>query len=206
LQPLRACDGERHPGPPDDDDLRGTSPERGSWPVVDSRLWASSPSDGRAGDSGCPLVAKEGNDVGIRPQCVCTRRKGFEPLTFERRRPSLGPETRARRSSLHSKAQVFGGGAFDSVSRSGKPAQAGGTGTGTGADGRCAARRGSPLSQEGSVAHRRKGRRSRPSSLRGSRARVWLLVRRNAVAEVSRRRLVSNTLGTRAPKRAVRVE
>jgi len=60
--------------------------------------------------------------------------------------------------------------------------------------------------KRGRVAHRRKGRRSRPSSLRGSRARVWLLVRRNAVAEVSRRRLVSNTLGTRAPKRAVRVE
>jgi len=53
----------------------------------------------------------------------------------------------------------------------------------------------------------RKGRRSRPSSLRGSwGARVWLPARRSAVAEVSRRRLVSNKLGKRAPKRAVRVE
>jgi len=38
------------------------------------------------------------------------------------------------------------------------------------------------------------------------RVRVWLPARRNAVAEVSRRRLVSNKLGKRAPKRAARVE
>jgi hypothetical protein len=50
--------------------------------------------------------------------------------------------------------------------------------------------------------HVREGRRSRPPSLRGSRARVWLLARRMYVAEVSRRRLVSNKLGKRAPKRA----
>jgi len=49
----------------------------------------------------------------------------------------------------------------------------------------------------------RKGRWSRPPSLRGSRARVWLPARRvNAIAEVVRRRLASNTLGNRAPKRA----
>jgi len=52
----------------------------------------------------------------------------------------------------------------------------------------------------------RRGRRSRPPSLRGSGARVWLPARRNAVAEVGRRRLVPNKLGKRAPKRAVRVE
>lgn len=40
----------------------------------------------------------------------------------------------------------FGGGAFEEASRSGKPAQAGGTGTGVSADGRSAARRVSPLS------------------------------------------------------------
>jgi len=49
----------------------------------------------------------------------------------------------------------------------------------------------------------RKGRRSRPSSLRGSGARVWLPARRrNAVAEVVRRRLASNKLGKRAAKTA----
>jgi hypothetical protein len=54
----------------------------------------------------------------------------------------------------------------------------------------------------------RKGRRLRPPSLRGSSARVWLPARRkrNVVAEVGRRRLASNKLVTRAPKRAVRVE
>jgi len=39
----------------------------------------------------------------------------------------------------------FGGEAFEGTSRSGKPAQAGGTGTGVSADGRSAARRVSPL-------------------------------------------------------------
>jgi hypothetical protein len=48
------------------------------------------------------------------------------------------------------------------------------------------------------------GRGLRPCE--DTRARVWLPARRSAVAEVGRRRLVSNTLGTRAPKRAVRVE
>lgn len=53
---------------------------------------------------------------------------------------------------------------------------------------------------------RRKGRRSRPPSLRGSRVPVGLLARRVQVAEVCKRQLASNKLGTRAPKRAGRVE
>jgi len=49
----------------------------------------------------------------------------------------------------------------------------------------------------------RNGRWSRPPSMRGRRARVWLPARRmNVVAEVVRRRLASNKLGKRAPKRA----
>jgi hypothetical protein len=44
-------------------------------------------------------------------------------------------------------AKAVGGGALESVSRSGKPAQAGGTGTEVGTSGRCAARRASPLPQ-----------------------------------------------------------
>lgn len=54
--------------------------------------------------------------------------------------------------------------------------------------------------------HVRKGRRSRPPSLRGSRARVWLLARRCMLQKSAGERLVSNKLGKRAPKRAVRVE
>jgi hypothetical protein len=48
----------------------------------------------------------------------------------------------------------------------------------------------------------RQGRRSRPPSLRGSRARVRSSHVVNAVAEVGRRRQVSNKLRKRAPKRA----
>jgi hypothetical protein len=48
----------------------------------------------------------------------------------------------------------------------------------------------------------RQGRRSRPPSLRGSRARVRSSHVVNAVAEVGRRRQVPNKLRKRAPKRA----
>jgi len=59
-----------------------------------------------------------------------------------RTRPSLGPETRARQSPLKPRRESVGGrGAVGSVSRSGKPAQAGGTGTGVETNGR---KRGSP--------------------------------------------------------------
>jgi hypothetical protein len=96
----------------------------------------------------------------------------------------------------------LGGGAFEVVSRSGKLAQARETGTGAVSSGRSAARHRSAVLARGRRGTRRKGRRSRPSSLRGSGARVWLLARRDSVAEVVRRRLTSNTLGKRAPKRA----
>jgi hypothetical protein len=88
------------------------------------------------------------------------------------------------------------------ASRSGKPAQAGGTGTGAVRvdAARLAARH---RSRKGEAWRVRKGRRSRPPSLREARVRVWLPARRNAVAEIGRRHLVSNTLGKRAPKRAV---
>jgi len=94
-------------------------------------------------------------------------------------RPSLGPSTRARQSSLCSRRKTSGGGAFEATSRSGKPAQAGRTGTGVVTDGRSAARRVSPIPQGRGRDTSRKGRRSRPPSLRESwRARVWLPARR----------------------------
>jgi hypothetical protein len=100
-------------------------------------------------------------------------------------RPSLGPEARARKSSLNSAGDTpldsHGNGGVDTrevmrsklASRSGKPVKAGGTGTGAGTN---RASRGSPPStapkRRGVLG--RQGRWSRPSSLRGSRALVWL--------------------------------
>jgi len=48
----------------------------------------------------------------------------------------------------------------------------------------------------------RKGRRSRPPSLRGSESSGWVARTSYAVAEVARRRVASNTLVHGAPKRA----
>jgi len=96
-----------------------------------------------------------------------------------------------------------GGGAFDSASRKGKLGQPRRTFTGAGTDGRSAARRVPPLPQgrrRGTAKKRKEIEVSVPARI--ERARVWLPARRNAVAEVGRRRLASNKLGKRAPKRA----
>jgi len=122
-------------------------------------------------------------------------------------RPSLGPLTRARQSSLCSAGASLGGEAETKASRLGKLAQARGTSTGVYATGRSAARRAPPLPQ-GRPRDASKKRKEIEVSVpaRIMRVRVWLPARRNAVAEVGRRRLASNKLGKRAPKRAVRVE
>jgi hypothetical protein len=133
-----------------------------------------------------------------------TRDRRMRPGT----RPSLGPSTRARRSSLCSAGASLGGGAATEASRLGKPAQAGGTSTGVFGTGRSAARRVSPLPQGRGRDTSRKGRRSRSPSLRGSFKEPGFGCPHvvNAVAEVGRRRQVSNKLGKRAAKTAVRVE
>jgi hypothetical protein len=59
-------------------------------------------------------------------------------------RPSLGPSTRSRPPHGNIAGASSGGEAFTEASRSGKPAQAGGTDTGVTANGRSAARRVSP--------------------------------------------------------------
>jgi hypothetical protein len=61
------------------------------------------------------------------------------------RRPSLGPSTRARRSSLCSVGVSLGGGAFERASRLGNLGQPRRTFTGAFTDGRSAARRVLPL-------------------------------------------------------------
>ena len=120
----------------------------------------------------------------------------------EETRPSLGSSTRARQSSLCSAAQA------SEVGRSKRHhgwASSGKLGRNQhwGRGGRT--ERGSPpVTARASEAAwpDRKGRGSWSPSLRGTRVEVWLPARRSAVAEVDRRRLASNKLGKRAPKRA----
>ena len=56
----------------------------------------------RAGDSGCLLGAEEGNVVSVRSQSHASIERHGKPRTLvPETRPSLGPRTRARRSSLN---------------------------------------------------------------------------------------------------------
>jgi hypothetical protein len=88
------------------------------------------------------------------------------------------------------------------ASRLGKPAQAGGTSTGPSRmDGaRLAACQ--PLLQGRGLAREKRMEVEASLPARIERARVWLPARRIVVAEVGRRRLASNKLGKRAPKKA----
>lgn len=155
---------------------------------------------GRAGDRGCPEDAEEGNVVGARNK---NARATCPPGT----RPSLGPPARARHSATGGRSRTSRTNA--TASRSGKPAstrrkargtRTGGTGTGVVASGRM---RGSPrpvAPAREAARGVRKGRRSRPPSLRGhesSGLSPYVVV----VAEVGRRRLASNRLTPCAPKR-----
>jgi hypothetical protein len=97
---------------------------------------------------------------------------------------------------------IPGGGAFEVASRLGKPAQVGETFTGAIANGRSAARRVSEVPQGIAPGTEEKegGRGLRPCEdpkSSGLVARTSIVV-----AEVGRRRLASNKLGKRAPKRA----
>jgi hypothetical protein len=144
---------------------------------------------------------RRGTPSSTRNQRTCTRCQHEKPC----RRSGDASFTRSEDpctsilTTHRAKARWWGA---DETSRLGKLAQAGGTNTGVVVSGRSAARRVSIAPAREAAWHVRKGRRSRPPSLRGSRARVWLLARRMYVAEVGRRRLVSNKLGKRAPKRA----
>ena len=77
---------------------------------------------------------EEGNVVSVRQAHALFVVTPKKRPPRSRTRPSLGPETRARQSSLSfsSAVQAVGEkcGAAVEISRSGKPAQAGGTGTG----------------------------------------------------------------------------
>jgi len=140
--------GERHPDSQEAGRLRGLPAEGESWSVRPSYAVGLFPRvrahRRQRVSSGYP---EEGNVVSVRQahalDAVDAKKRA---LRRSRTRPSLGPETRARQSSLNSRSpKEPRGGAVESVSRSGKPAQAGGTGTGVEANGRtCTAHRVSP--------------------------------------------------------------
>ena len=173
---LRVRCGERHPGLREDPTLRGVVSERGSWsarrhvvvPPLRAARRRQRMSFGRRG--GERRLARATN--ARAPGAGTTNRASAQET-----RPSLGPKTRARQSSLCIRRKLDGG-ALIATSRLGKLAQAGGTNTGVVVSGRSAARRVSIAPAREAAWHVRKGRRSRPPSLRGSRARVWLLARR----------------------------
>jgi hypothetical protein len=198
-----ACRGGlRHPDFQEGGSLRGASSERRSWSVR-FEGGGSSAANERADDSGCPEVAEEGNAVGMRHKAHAPvagtrdRRKRTGDASFAR---SFDPCTSILTMLRRGNSRRWGvsiGITVGQTHESEKNHHWGWCGR---------TERGSPrvtASARERACHVRTGRRSRPSSLRGSwGARVWLPARRSAVAEVSRRRLVSNKLGKRAPKRA----
>lgn len=133
--------GGRHPAPRGDVDLRGSAEERGSWSVRRECHGARSLAGGRTGDRGCPLDAEEGNVVSVR------QAPALDVVARSPRPRVRGRVLRSVQRPVHvyphstRGARAPRGGAIDSVSRSGKPARAGGTGTGALTIGRL---RGSP--------------------------------------------------------------
>jgi hypothetical protein len=96
-------------------------------------LRVSSRDGRRADDSGCPEDAEEGNVVAHAHRAYAPTQAREIVACARQTRPSLGPSTRARRSSLHTRRQKrLRGGATAPASRLGKPAQAGRTNTGVG--------------------------------------------------------------------------
>jgi len=112
--------GERHPGLLEGISLRGALSERGPWSVR-RLLWVSSHGRTRADDSGCPEDAEEGNAVSMRDKAHAPDAGTRDRCMRQGTRPSLGPSTRARRSSLCSAGASLGGGAVEGASRLGKP-------------------------------------------------------------------------------------
>jgi hypothetical protein len=96
--------GERHPDLLEGGALRGATSERGSWSVR-SRVVVSPTASRCADDRGCPKGAEEGNVVSMRHKAHAPR-EAREIAHHLGTRPSLGPEARARQSSLHTTAQA----------------------------------------------------------------------------------------------------
>jgi len=159
------------PGPRDGGALRGASKERGSRSVCHVRRGSSSAS-GRTGDKGCSSGAEEGNDVSSRPKMRGHPTRGQCNALAPRGRVlcSVRRLVHVNRGSTRG-GQPSRGHAVSKASRSGKPGQPGGTGTGAVENGRSATRRVPPLLARELARYVRKGRRLRPPSLRGSESR-----------------------------------
>jgi len=132
----------------------------------------SSEACGLTGDKGCSSGAEEGNVVGPRPkmrgQPVRGRRNALAQgdASFAR---SEGPYTSI--VAQRSVGKPSGGHAVSAASRSGKPTQVGGTGTGAEEKRtECGSTR-VVVPRKGTARYVRKGRRLRPSSLRGVESR-----------------------------------
>jgi len=142
LSRARGRNGGRHPGSRGAGSLRGLTEERGSRSVRLDCSGARSHAGDRTGDNRCPL--EQGG--GERRQRA-HRRTHSKWWTPNKRLHARGHVLRSVQRPVHvyphstRGAQALRGGAVASISRSGKPAQAGGTGTGVGANGRM---RGSP--------------------------------------------------------------
>ena len=99
------CNGGRHPDPRDVDSLRGLSEERGSWSV---RLACTGLVPVKAiapATTGVLWKNEEGNVVSVRQAHALFVVTPKKRPPRSRTRPSLGPETRARQSSLNSPAR-----------------------------------------------------------------------------------------------------
>jgi hypothetical protein len=168
--------------------------------------WGSSRGRGAPATADVRRSPRRGTSSRMRAQSACTgartrdRRVRTEDASFTRSfDPCASILTRCEAP------KALRGEAFDSGSRLGKPTRVGGTNTGTERNGRCAARRVSPLPRGSRVS--RQKRKEVEASVPARIKSPGLVARTScSVAEVGRRRLASNKLGIRAPKRAARVE
>jgi len=181
--------GGRHPGLQEGGSLRGVPSERRSRSVR-QRVVVSSTANRRAGDSGCPEVAKEGNVRRHARKSACTQRSttsSYAPGT----RPSLGPPTRAvdPHYTPQEQSTVVGRSVGIRVGQTRASGRNQHWGLSFGRARLAACHR---LRKEEGVT-REKRKEIEVSVPRGPRARVWLPARRYVVvAEVGRRRLVPN--------------
>jgi len=167
--------GERHPGSREAGSLRGEPVECGPRSVhaVCRRILSCGREHRRQRMSG----GRRGGEPRSRAtfQGARTGRKGNLKTPLAPRQAKSFSRSSDPCTSIvttHRRGNSLGGGAVAAVSRSGKPAQAGGTGNGVVVIGRSTARRSEPLPQGRGRFRVRTGRWSRPPSQRGTRVVV----------------------------------
>jgi hypothetical protein len=100
------CNGGRHPGSRDADCLRGWSVERESWSVRLGCVRLVSSHSVAPATTGVLWKNEEGNVVSVRQAHALFVADAEQAPPRSRTRPSLGPETRARQSSLSSSSSA----------------------------------------------------------------------------------------------------